>query len=186
MKIALVLAFSWCLTATETLAEPTVLDTVKSDDILQIMERASRGDAGAQYELAQMYDDGFDLPQNRLEALKWYKKSAVQGNVNAQYRLGGIYYWGQGVETDYQEAHKWFKKAAEQGDAYAQFNLGVMCRKGRGTATNYVEAYKWFSLAANHNDEDAQQKVLSLEKEMSPEQLKQARQAVEAWYQAHP
>lgn len=167
-------------------AGPPATSPTPSSDVTHIREKALKGDVRAQYELGQMYEDGFDLPQNNAEARKWYAKAAAQGDIDAQYRLGSIYYWGQDVTKNYQEAYNWFKKAAEQGDPYAQFNLGVMHRKGRGTTSDYVEAYKWFSLAADQDDEDAKRHILSLEKEMSPNQLQQARQAIADWHKAHP
>ena len=42
---------------------------------------AERGDPSAQYALGVMYDKGQGVPQDRNEALIWYRKSAAQGHV---------------------------------------------------------------------------------------------------------
>ena len=43
------------------------------------MESANRGDARVQYALGVMYDNGHGVPQNHVEAAKWYRKAAEQG-----------------------------------------------------------------------------------------------------------
>jgi TPR repeat protein len=57
--------------------------------------------------------------EDLAEAVKWWRKAAVQGHAKAQYYLGDCYYKGDGVVTDKTEAVKWYNKAAEQGDAKA-------------------------------------------------------------------
>lgn len=47
---------------------------------------AERGEADAQYELAILYEFGFDLPDHRVAALAWYLRAADQGNVAAARR----------------------------------------------------------------------------------------------------
>lgn len=49
---------------------------------------AERGDPSAQYSLGVMYDKGQGVPQDRNEALIWYRKSAAQGHQAAQHALG--------------------------------------------------------------------------------------------------
>ena len=44
---------------------------------------AERGDATAQAVLGVMYDKGLGVPQNYIEAHKWYNLAAAQGNKNA-------------------------------------------------------------------------------------------------------
>ena len=82
--------------------------------------RAEAGDARAQFKLGQMYDFGKGVPQDYVEAAKWYSKGAEQGNVQALFNLGWIYENGEGVPKDMAEATKWYRKAAEQGDADAK------------------------------------------------------------------
>jgi TPR repeat protein len=40
---------------------------------------AARGDAAAQYELGDLYNNGLDVPQVAAEAEKWYRRAAFQG-----------------------------------------------------------------------------------------------------------
>jgi hypothetical protein len=78
------------------------------------LEAANKGDATAQYILGNMYEIGLDVPQDYVEAVKWYRKSAEQGDYVGQCRLGHMYSNGRGVPQDYVEAHKWYNLAASR------------------------------------------------------------------------
>ena len=89
------------------------------------------------------------MSESRSEAVKWFRKAALQGNPTAQHSLGSCYEAGEGVLKDYAEAAKWYRKAAEQGEQLAQINLGTCYANGRGVLPDYIAAYKWFNLAAS-------------------------------------
>jgi TPR repeat protein len=126
------------------------------EDIAALRKRAEAGDAVAQYNLGVCYVDGNGVPQNMIEAVKWYLKAAEQGNANAQFNLGCCYCNGDGVLKDPTEAVKWWRKAAEAGDASAQFNLGVCYVDGNGMPKNMAEGVKWYRKAAEQGNADAQ------------------------------
>ncbi len=95
---------------------------------------AEQGNVFAQYNLGNMYSRGQGVPQNYIEAVKWYRLAAEQGLIEAQFNLGVRYGIGQGVPQDYKEAMKWYRVAAEQGLANAQFSLGYMYDEGKRPA----------------------------------------------------
>ncbi len=66
-----------------------------------------------------MYDQGQGVPQDYAEAVRWYRKAAIQGFASAQSILGSMYGEGLGVTQDYVQAHMWLNLAAshESGDA---------------------------------------------------------------------
>ncbi|MDA9976050.1 sel1 repeat family protein [Alphaproteobacteria bacterium] len=87
------------------------------------------GSAGAVWADAQSDFDKGDAAYkagNKVESVKWFRKSAEQGNAKAQRNLGWMYKKGNGVTKDYAEAVKWYRKAAEQGLAGAKASLGKM------------------------------------------------------------
>ena len=120
--------------------------TVEGEKTVQ--ERAKAGNAMAQYNLGLMYDKGEGVPQDKAEAVKWYRKAAEQGDADAQVNLGFMYGNGDGVPKDYAEAAKWYHKAAEQGHGFAQNNLAIMYRLGDGVPEDYTKAYMFYNLAA--------------------------------------
>ncbi|MDF1839560.1 MAG: tetratricopeptide repeat protein, partial [Planctomycetota bacterium] len=87
---------------------------------------ANAGDAKAQYLVGLMYDEGQGVPEDRVEAARWYRLSADQGNAAAQSNLGLLYFRGHGVERSKDEAARWFGRAAAQGFAPAVSNLALM------------------------------------------------------------
>ena len=73
-----------------------------------------------------MYQKGEGVPQNNVEAVKWFHKAAEQRDADAQFWLGVMYRYGKGVPQDHAEAVKWYSKAAEQGHVDAQKTLDGM------------------------------------------------------------
>ena len=59
-----------------------------------------------------MYARGDGVPENDVEAVKWYRKAAEQGDDGAQYNLGNMYYKGEGVRKDSVEAYALYSLAA--------------------------------------------------------------------------
>ncbi len=78
---------------------------------------AEQGDAGAQYNLGDMYANGQGVPQDYAEAVKWYRLPPSRAMPHAQYNLGVMYDNGQGVPQDYVQAHMWFNLAASRYSA---------------------------------------------------------------------
>ncbi len=95
------------------------LDNTKALELLR--KSANQGYAETQAQLGYLYEKGkCGLPQNYLEAIKWYQKAAERGNVLAQKVLARIYEEGQGVNIDNAKAIEWYQKAAKSGDSDAQ------------------------------------------------------------------
>lgn len=136
---------------------------------------AEQGHAEAQFYLGVMCVKGEGIPGDYREAAKWYARAAGQGLAGAQFNLGVMYFNGEGVSKDDQEAVKWISKAALQGLAGAQYNLGLMYARGYGVPKDGVQAYKWLDLAAVQGIEKARELRDSVEKEMTPGQVAEAR-----------
>jgi len=138
---------------------------------------AEQGDAGLQYFVGMMYQEGvFGVLQDHKAAVKWYTLSARQGYANAQYNLGWMYDNGRGVLQDHKTAVKWYTLAAEQGHASAQYNLGWMYYKGQGVIKDYVYSHMWHNIASSNGKEKAGEYRDSLAKKLTPQQLERAQQ----------
>ncbi|GGO86181.1 hypothetical protein GCM10011348_36430 [Marinobacterium nitratireducens] len=113
--------------------------------------RASEGDARAQNRLGEMYEFGYGVDRNPLEAYNWYRRAADQGLVSAMHNIGRCYNFGTGVEQDYSEAERWYRRAAEQGHMDAMFFLGTLYSNHHGSdnsADADVIAYAWMHNSA--------------------------------------
>jgi TPR repeat protein len=62
-------------TQTNTQAENTAVP--------ELLARAERGDAKAQFNLGQIYDTGLGVPQDVVQAVAWWRKAADQGFAQA-------------------------------------------------------------------------------------------------------
>jgi len=76
--------------------------------------RAEAGDAEAQYNLGVSYAYGQGVPEDDVEAVRWFRLAADQGSADAQYSLGVMYADGQGVPQDYVQAHMWYNLVASR------------------------------------------------------------------------
>jgi TPR repeat protein len=117
---------------------------------------AQRGDVRAQGALGGLYADGRGVPQDYVEAVKWFRLAAAQGLAVAQYALGMLYRNGQGVPQDAAEAAQWFRLAAAQGQPKAQFMLGILSQQGEGVPQDAAEAATWYRKAAEQGEAAAQ------------------------------
>ena len=151
---------------------------------------ADQDDAVAQYILGFMYDTGQGVPQDFVEALKWYQQAAEQGLPEAQARAGIKLLLGQsGRHYDVAEAIRWLRLAAEGGDVEGQMWLGLMYKDGIGVLQDYVEAHKWANLAAAGSGiwALASKEIRSgLETEMTTTQIAEAQRLAREWQIQHP
>ena len=69
------------------------------------------------------YFYGHGVKKNLSEAVRLYRKAAVQQYAAAQFKLGQCYEYGQGVEINLPAAAMWYRNAAELGNANAQKKL---------------------------------------------------------------
>jgi len=101
-------------------ADKDSIETHKADKVspkLSLDEAAKQGDAEAQYKLGVCYAKGEGVPQNKKEAVYWYRQSAEQGFAVAQLALGKSYLMGDGVPKNEQTAYMWLLLAEAHGDA---------------------------------------------------------------------
>jgi TPR repeat protein len=63
-----------------------------------------------------MYGTGRGVPQDDVQAVKWFRLAADQGLAKAQSHLSFMYHDGRGVPQDDVQAQMWFNLAAAQGD----------------------------------------------------------------------
>ena len=82
-------------------------------DLRELRARAEEGNPAAQFNLARLYVSGTGVPQDDLEAVRWYRLAADQGHTAAQHNLGLRYDLGSGVDEDDEEAGRWYRLAAD-------------------------------------------------------------------------
>ena len=162
MKHLLLMAFAICLDMRNllsilligfVLASCGEEKTVEGEKTVQ--ERAKAGNAMAQYNLGVMYYEGEGVPQDKAEAVKWYRKAAEQGYADAQVNLGVMYANGQGVPEDDAKALMFSNLAAAKGDEAGKENREMI--KEDMPKEEIAEAQKltreWLERKAKENGE---------------------------------
>ncbi len=139
---------------------------------------AERGNQEAQLIAGKMYMVGQGVEKDSERAIKWFRAAATQGNADAQFFLGAMYLLPQ---RDIAEGLKWLRLSADQGMQDAQFLLGMAYLKGQNFAHDSVQADVWLRLAAAHGGEFYQSQLAEAEKQMTPDQIAQAKALVAAW-----
>ena len=155
-------------------------------DIQSLTKAAKAGQAAAQFYLATKYQHGQDVSKDDHQAYTWYKAAADQGISAAQLNVGRMLADGIGTKKDEGLARQYLEKAASRGDNRASFNLAMMEEKKK----NYMGAYQWYELSTRDGMLD--NKVISLSEgkktalaaNLSPEQIRQARDRADQWIQA--
>ena len=64
------------------------ITTVFAQDIAEIRKKTEQIDAAANYHLGHVYWKGDGVPEDKAEALKWFRKAADQGHKEAQTLMG--------------------------------------------------------------------------------------------------
>lgn len=147
---------------------------------------AEAGDAEGQFGMGLLYTNGFGVPFDNDQGLKWYQLSADQGHGQAQCNLAVMHANGWGVPQSDAEAFKYYSLAAEQGVTQAQASLAKMYVRGYGTPVDNREAYKWYSIASEMGDTGASFKLEELSAKMSAEDVAASEQLAAVWIQSNP
>lgn len=115
----------------------------------QVRARAKKGEAWAQQCLAVFYQDGFGVPTNLDEGIRWLRKAAEQDHAPAVYAMGCVYESGTHLSQDEAAALTWFRKAAQLGSPDAEARLGCYYLYGRGGLQKDEEtAIDWLTPSA--------------------------------------
>ncbi len=142
---------------------------------------ADGGDANAQFGLGLMYANGFGVPLDDDQALKWYGLAADQDHGEAQCNLAVMYSNGWGVPQSDADAIKWYELAAGNGVTAAQISLADLYLMGFAVPASKTQAYKWLTIAVEHGDLDAGYKRDELVLGMTAEEMAEAEGLAAAW-----
>lgn len=139
----------------------------------QLYQKASAGDAQAQYELGVCYNNGNGVEKNYLEAMNWFIKAAKNNQLDAAVVYGSNLLKGQPslhVAKNVAEGVKYLRKAADQKNQDAIMILvgdyinALYNNKNLGTKKyiSYNDFVKYLKLGAELGNEDLQTIVRNL------------------------
>jgi uncharacterized protein len=105
---------------------------------------AIKGDADAQFNLAQAYRFGRGVPMDLKQAEDWYRRAASQGHLQAEDNLGLIMF----QNGDRQNALPVIERSANRGEPRAQYVLGTALFNGDFGKKDWVKAYALMTRAS--------------------------------------
>lgn len=121
---------------------------------------AEQGKAYAQKNLGYMYrygegmHNGESVPQDYVEAVRWYRLAAKGGYVPAQFNLGEMYYNGEGVPQDYVTSHMWYNLGAATGVDRASQRRDFVAQSMTPADISEAQRRARVCLASNYRDCD--------------------------------
>jgi uncharacterized protein len=137
---------------------------------------AENGNSKAQYSLGAMYLGGFNVKPSEKEAIKWFRfflgQTIIklgQTNIQEQQAIYNL------EKKNVVAALKVLADDAKHGIETAQYYLGELYRDGIAVERNYIRAYMWYYLSALQGNAYSSDKMISLEKIMSPKEILQAK-----------
>ena len=153
--------------------------------LAECLPLADEGNVEAQFCVGRLYANGFGVPMDDEQALKWYGLAAAGGHAEAQFNLGVMHANGWGVEMNDVPAAGFYRLAAEQGFAAAQAALGFSYKHGAGVEKDLTKAYTWFDIAAQRGDFTAAQERDDLADTMSETEIQAGRRSALQWLEGH-
>ena len=125
-------------------------------DIRKVLQEADPWDVSGYVSLGWCYANGYGVPQDYREAVKWWRRAADQGNEVAQICLVWYYENVFGVPQDYRKTETKHSKVAELGDKRAQVYVGGSYAESKSVSQDYGGATKWWRKAVEQGDAGAQ------------------------------
>jgi TPR repeat protein len=116
---------------------------------------AETGDDKALLLLGNMYLQGYGVERDPSEAMRLYRKAAINNNVEATVVIATMYQQGIGVTKNYRTAAEWYKRAADMGHSVGTFGYAMLMYMGSQGEEDvrlnpdHVASYKWFRITQN-------------------------------------
>ena len=134
--------------------------------IQQWRDPAAKGDASAQFNLAQAYRLGRGVPVDMKAAEEWYRKAAAQGHVDAEDNYGLALF----LNGKKREAMPWIRKAAARNEPRALYVLGTASFNGDLAEKDWPRAYALLSRASALGVSQATASLAQVDRFLSPEE----------------
>ena len=188
LGILLVGQWQTCLGADENTKTPIKTDCLDMPykDVRQLAEQ---GDADSQYCLGLKFNEGYGVPQNYAESIKWWKLAAEKGGGYSLFNLGRAYVVGRGVQQDYQAAVSWWTKGAEMRDVLSINELATAYEVGIIVPQDKIQAHKWWNISSAlkpaFGSENSTERRGDIEKAMTPAQITEAQKLALKWMENH-
>jgi TonB family protein len=97
-----------------------------NDKILQLSERANTGDPASEFELANAFFAGKEIPKDESRGLTMLERAARDGLPEAQFQMGERTYGSGSNPENYVAAYVWYALAQRSGFAQSQAKVEIV------------------------------------------------------------
>ncbi len=156
----------------------------KFEESFYLTQKANKGEALAQEELAIRFLTGEGFPADTARAIYWLQKAADQDLPTARYNLGIFYLNGWGLNWNPFTAYNYIKSAAMHGMPDAQYLVGVFSTEDLIVPRDYDTALVWIDQAAASSFKPAIETKKKLEKFIERRKEMQTKNKQEQFYQS--
>src|ERR1043166_5523879 len=123
---------------------------INMQNAFELYQKAAElGNDVAQFDLANMYIDGYGVNKNYNKAFEISKKLAEKEYSSGISLLGYCHNNGIGTSIDNKMAFKLYQKAADLGNDMAQYRLARAYKNGLGVNKDYVKAFELYQKSAD-------------------------------------
>lgn len=105
-----------------------------------LSEKAKAGDANAEFELANAFFDGRDIPKDEAQGMALLERAARSGQPQAQFQMGERTYGDGNNSESYVAAYVWYALAQRNGAEQAEAKVSAL--EARMTPDQIAEARK--------------------------------------------
>lgn len=150
-------AFAWFSLADEAGSAP-------GNDAVKRMELELKTDKKieAWAFIGEMYENGYTLPQNAVEAARWYEKAADDGEPAAAMHLALLLFGNRLGTPNYGRALHWCQVAADENYAPGLYCLGQLYETGLAGQKDLSMAEQWYLRAVQLGDAGAAAKLANM------------------------
>lgn len=163
-----------CLLAGHYLEGSAGLEQSFAEALKWFTQAASKDDVQAQYFLGKMYLEGLGVPQDDVEAYRWFALAANNRYIYTRDEFGTYTSMALNMEKNQyielaeerlvalrltmdaeqiaaarRDVNQWYGVKADNGDPDAQVWLADKYFAGEGLPQDYVKAYQWYKIAQN-------------------------------------
>jgi TonB family protein len=114
---------------------------------LNLSEKARSGDPAAEFELANAFFEGRDIPKDESQGMALLERAARSGHPQAQFQMGERAYGDGTNPTNYVVAYYWYVQAQRSGAQHADAKVTEL--ESRMTPDQLTEARKRLESSLN-------------------------------------
>jgi TPR repeat protein len=137
------------------------LTQAQAADLNELQRLAAQRDPLAQYQLAQLYQQGSEVEPSPQKAQYWLEQASELGNVAAQSELIELYLADTSNLNNLKEALYWLSLQAASGIELSQTKLGDYYSNYGDQIDAMNQAIVWYRIASTHS-KDAELKYNAL------------------------